>query len=106
LIFITEEQECNISDEYSALYFFGSWMPQHKKMTQMIAKIEEKYPKIKFLAIDVDDFKSLCRRYDISSVPTIIVRKNSSIIDKITGLVLTSAFKSFFNKILGENNEN
>jgi thioredoxin 1 len=78
-----------------ALYFYATWMPFHKKMATMIEKIEEKY-KISFIAIDVDNYKNLCVRFEITSIPTILVYKDGKKIKQINGIVLTSALKSAF----------
>lgn len=82
-------------NQIQAIYFYASWMPFHKKMSTMIAKIEEKY-NISFIAIDTDNFISLRKRYEITSIPTVLVFKDGKKIKEINGIVLTSAFKSAF----------
>jgi len=99
MITIAEESEI-FSDKNGifAVYFFSKWMPFHKKMLLMIEKVEEKF-NIKFLAVDVDDFKSAVKRLDIDSVPTVVVFKDNIEVKRIKGLVLTSAFKNTFMEI-------
>jgi thiol-disulfide isomerase/thioredoxin len=96
MLFITKEQEILTSVKIKALYFYATWMPFHKKMMIMIDKIEQKYKDIEFLAIDVDHFKGLCRRFNIESVPTVLIIDSGKEIKRINGLVMTSAFKSAF----------
>ena len=79
-----------------ALYFYASWLPFHKKFLIMIDKIEKKHNNIIFSAIDTDQFKSQCKRFLITSIPTIIILKDGKEIKRIIGLILTSAFKSAF----------
>lgn len=79
-----------------ALYFYSTWMPFHTKFLTMISKIEEKYKEISFLAVDVDEFKSQCIRFNIDSIPTVLIFKNGKEVKRIVGLTLTSAFKSAF----------
>lgn len=95
MIFITQDDELNSSSLIS-LYFYSSWMPYHKKMIIMIDKMEQKYKDIKFLAIDVDHFKGLCKRFNIDSIPTVLIMNNGEELKRIEGMVLTSAFKSAF----------
>jgi thiol-disulfide isomerase/thioredoxin len=71
MIFITKEEDLDLTFSKRALYFYGSWMPYHKKMLTMIGKMEEKYPDMKFFAIDVDAFKGICKRFNIDSVPMV-----------------------------------
>lgn len=96
MFFLTAEEELKITSEVQSLYFYASWMPYHKKMLTMIGKIEEKYKDIEFIAIDVDHFKGLCKRFSIESIPTVVILRNGAELKRITGMVLTSAFRSAF----------
>lgn len=98
MLFLTKEEDIKL-DNLSALYFYASWMPYHKKILSMIDKIEKKYTNIEFKAIDVDFFKNQCLRFNIKSVPAIVIFNNDKEIKRINGVVLTSAFKSVFNEI-------
>lgn len=95
MIFITREEEIQIDLPLQSLYFYASWMPYHKKFLVMIEKIEEKH-KMPFYAIDVDQFKNQCKRFQIDSVPTILVLKEGKEVKRINGLILTSALKSAY----------
>jgi thiol-disulfide isomerase/thioredoxin len=96
MIFLTKEEELQFNGKIIALYFYASWMPFHKKMVTMINKIEDKYKDIRFVAIDVDYFKGLCKRFNVGSIPEVVVFSNGKELKRINGLVLTSAFKSIF----------
>jgi thioredoxin-like negative regulator of GroEL len=96
MIFITQEEELQIDLPLQSLYFYASWMVYHKKFLTMISKIEEKYKHIVFYAIDVDQFRNQCKRFDVQVIPTVIVLKGGEEIKRISGLVLTSAFKSVY----------
>ena len=98
MLFLTQESDL-ILNKIQALYFYASWMPFHKKMALMINKIEEKYKNITFLAIDVDHFASSCKRFNIESIPTVIVLVDGQEVKRVNGLVMTSAFKSIFTDI-------
>lgn len=96
MLYLTSEEELNFNKEIQALYFYASWMPYHKKMTTMLAKMEEKHKDVDFFAIDVDYFKSFIKRFKIESVPTILIFKNKEEPKKIQGLPLTSALRTVF----------
>ena len=99
MIFATNEEEIEKVHEFKVLYFYATWMPFHKKMMIMIEKIEAKKPYINFCAVDVDYFKSSVKRYSVESIPTIILFNKNKQLKTLNGLVLTSAFNSFFNDI-------
>ena len=46
--------------------------------------------------LDTDHFKGLCKRFTINQIPTVLIIKDGYEIKRITGLVLTSAFRSTF----------
>lgn len=62
----------------------------------MISKMEEKYKDMPFYAIDVDQFRSQCKRFDVDKIPSVVILKEGQEVKRITGLVLTSAFKSAY----------
>lgn len=94
MLFVTSEPEIKLEESFQGLYFYASWMPYHKKMLLMIDKIEDKFKNIKFMAIDIDHFKNQCVRFNIDSIPTVIILDNGKEVKRINGMVLTSAFKS------------
>lgn len=95
MIYITSENELNLNYQVVCIYFYATWMPFHKKMAAMIEKIEQKY-KVVFYAVDVDFFKSICKRYKIESIPTIIINHNNKEKERVNGVILTSVLKSIF----------
>jgi len=97
MIYITSENELNLNYPVACIYFYATWMPFHKKMALMIEKIEQKYKdKILFYAVDVDFFKSICKRYKIESIPTIIINHNNKEKQRVNGVILTSVLKNIF----------
>ncbi len=94
--FLTREDDFRLSSKTQSLYFYAPWIPFHKKMLVMIGKMEEKHKDIEFIAIDTDSFKGLCKRFTVESIPTVLLMKNGIELKRITGLVLTSAFRSAF----------
>lgn len=94
MIFITDENELDVNKN-CLLYFYADWVPFNKRMILMLNKFEKKYTDITFYAINVDDFKNLCKRFSVKCVPSAILYNNGDI-KKIKGLVLTSSFKNLF----------
>lgn len=97
MVFITKETDICFQSA-CILYFYAPWIPFHKKMIVMLDKMEQKYLKMNFYAINVDLFKQMCVRFSVDSVPTIIFF-NKKELKRIHGLVLTSALKSVFSDI-------
>lgn len=99
MLFCTQESDLQIQTKIVSLYFYASWMPYHNKMVTMISKMENKYKDIVFFAIDVDHFKGLCKRFNVTSIPEVIILVDGKEDKRINGVVLASAFKSAFGDI-------
>jgi len=93
---LDEEGLCLRNKKEISLYFYAAWMPYHKKMLFMIDKVEKKYDNVYFFAIDVDAFGGICKRFNIKSIPTIVLIKNKQEVNRINGLVLTKPFMSCY----------
>jgi|SRR5579885_1090336 len=102
MLFTTSEDEIRLNESIQAIYFYASWMPFHKKMLTMISKMEEKHKEVSFLAVDVDQFANQCKRFEIESIPTVIILKGGKEVKRINGLPLTSAFRSAFADICNQ----
>jgi thioredoxin 1 len=96
MLFLSSEEGLILKPKLQTLYFYASWMPYHKKMVNMVSKMEQKYKDIDFFAVDVDGFKPFIKRFGISSIPTIIILNNGKEIKRLEGLILTSVIKAAF----------
>jgi thioredoxin-like negative regulator of GroEL len=97
MLFLTSEDELKITNSIQALYFYAPWLGlPHRKMMTMIGKVSEKHQDIEFIGVDSDQFKGLCKRFNIESIPTVVLLKDGVELKRITGMVLTSAFRSIF----------
>lgn len=96
--FITDEK--NISPKGDIVYYFyANWMPYHKKMVDILNKMKEEHNYVKFEAIDVDSFKNTIKRFNIASLPTIVIFKNDREVRRIVGIPMTSAVRAILNDI-------
>lgn len=96
MLFLTEENDLRLTPKLQVLYFYATWMTYHKKMLSMLNKLEKKYPAIEFFAVDIDFFKNFIKRFNVDSIPTIIILNNGKEIKRVKGLVLTSALNAVF----------
>ena len=103
--YLISEEELNEPATYKVFYFYASWMIFSSKIIKMISSFEEKNNKYNFIAIDTDNYKNLCKAFNISSVPTFIIFVNGKEVKRFSGLILNSAFKSLLNDIYNKNKE-
>ncbi len=97
MIYLTAESNLENSKGITGIYFYAQWLILHKKMKIMVEKVELQNKNIKFYAVDIDSFPSLCKRFSIDSIPTIVITGDGgSELDRIDGMPLTSAFRKTF----------
>lgn len=101
--FITEETSISPKGDI-VYYFYANWMPYHKKMVEILNKMESKHISVKFNAIDVDFFKNAIKRFNVESLPTIIIFKENKEIKRIVGVPMTSAVRAILNDIFEQKN--
>ena len=58
--------------------FFATWCGPCKMLSPVLEEIVEKFPRIKVVKVDIDQFDDLTRAHGIMSVPTLEVYRNGS----------------------------
>ena len=88
MLFLCQDTELNIGQGLSILYFYATWFPLQPKITQMLLSIEKSYPEAYFYAIDITQFSSYIKRFELTSLPTILFRreKGKKVGKKLVGL--------------------
>lgn len=97
--FVIDSSEIDFSHPNIVLYFYAPWMPYHKKMVCMLEKLEIKYNDLYFYAINVDLTKDLITRFNIGSIPEILLFKLNKLQKNVNGICLTKALNSIFSVI-------
>lgn len=80
------EEEVFKSEKPVLVDFFATWCGPCQMLAPIITEIaEENGDKIKVAKVNVDEQQELAIKYDVSSIPTLIVFKNGDIANKIVG---------------------
>ena len=79
------------------IYFYANWMPQHKKMMNIIKNLDEYQYEV--LVVDVESFKDFTKANNVTCVPTFIFFKDEKQISKIEGMQLSSVIHNQIYKI-------
>ena len=76
--------------------FFANWCVPCKRLSPIFEEISKELTSATFVKIDIDNVESLelVQKYSVSSIPTVIVLKNGSVIERKTGLVPKDNLKS------------
>ena len=97
MIAITNESDFNIdNDKLVAVKFWASWCGPCKQMNPSIKKIEEEFPNVKFLSVEIEQVPEIAQRFRIKSLPSILLLKDGQEVKRINGLVLMDRLRKAF----------
>ena len=78
--------------------FFATWCGPCKMLAPVIAEISERYEgKVKVGKVNVDEENELAMKYQISSIPTLVLFKDGKIINIKVGLSSKSEIENMIN---------
>ncbi len=67
--------------------FFADWCGPCKMLSPIVDEVAEENTDIKVCKINVDDEPELAMRYNVMSIPTLVVIQNGEEVNKSVGLV-------------------
>ncbi|KAL3002430.1 hypothetical protein AAZX31_08G054100 [Glycine max] len=67
------------------LYFTATWCGPCRFISPIYTSLAEKYPKVVFLKVDIDEARDVAAGWNISSVPTFFFVKNGKEVDSVVG---------------------
>jgi len=79
-------EEC-IKSGVTLVDFWAPWCGPCKMMNPVITKIESNNPNIKVAKVDIDESPMIAQKYNVMSIPTIIIFKDGEPIDQTVGVV-------------------
>lgn len=67
--------------------FYATWCGPCQLLTPILESVEKEMNNLEILKVNVDEFPNLARKYNIMSIPTIIVFKNGKIAKTSLGYI-------------------
>ncbi len=80
------EQEVINENRIVFIDFYATWCMPCRTMSPIIEEIARENKEVKFVKIDIDKNEELAIKYNIMSIPTMIVMKNGEVIKTFVGI--------------------
>ena len=80
------EEEVLKSEKPVLIDFYADWCGPCKMLSPIIDEIAEENSDIKVVKVNVDDSQDLAMKYQVMSIPTLVVIKNGKEINRSVGL--------------------
>ena len=81
------ETEVIKSEKKVLIDFYADWCGPCQKLSPIVDKFAKEHSEIKVVRIDIDAQEDLADRYNIRSIPTLVVIENGEEINRVIGLV-------------------
>ena len=91
------QKEVVESDIPVLLDFFATWCGPCKMLAPIIEELAKEYDgKVKICKVDVDNDPELAVKFDIASIPTLVLIKNGEPVDKHVGFLPKASIEKMF----------
>ena len=74
--YVKEEADFNVQDGVVLVDFYADWCGPCKIIAPQLEKIQQDYPELTILKVDVDALPTLSNRYDVTNIPSLDIYEN------------------------------
>lgn len=78
--------------------FWATWCGPCRMQSPVIDKLSEEISNVKFTKVDVDENPNVSAKFNIHSIPTLIIKKDGKVVDTIVGYHTLEQLKDILSK--------
>ena len=95
-----DEFDAIISNGLILVDFYADWCGPCKMLSPILEDLDNEYPDINFVKVNVDDNMEIADRYTIMSIPMVFIFKDGEIISKMVGYQPKDGVKKFIDNTI------
>lgn len=81
------EFDAEIKEGKVLVDLFATWCGPCRMLSPIVDEVEKEHPEVKFIKVDVDELPQVAARYDVVSIPTLVVLENGNLVNKAVGFM-------------------
>ena len=66
---------------------FATWCGPCRMLSPIVDQVEQEHPEVKFVKIDVDELPQIAARYNVASIPTLVLLQDGQLVNKSIGFI-------------------
>lgn len=74
--------------------FWATWCGPCKMIAPVVEEVSNEVSNARFVKVDVDENENLANKYQISSIPTLMIFKNGTPVDTLVGFMPKDSLKA------------
>ncbi len=84
--------------------FYADWCGPCRLVGPVIEGLSRDYDgKVRFVKVNTDDNQRLAAKYDVMSIPTVMIFKNGQVVDRLVGAAPAQVYRQRIDKALNGN---
>lgn len=90
-----------VSKGITVIDFYAEWCNPCKLLSPVFQELEDTYKEdANFIKINIDNNLEVAKEYQVSSIPTILIIQDGSVVDRLTGFNPLNTLKDRLKKFL------